>query len=112
MVLGSLGPRPPSGGRFLFPRMAVGAIVNIPGGDAVYVSSIYMYHSQRLSDQNVGLLSHVAAALERWAGPYILGTDFNVEPSVFLESRCARFRGGRAAVPEATHGSCRTSARA
>eukprot|EP00959_Pyramimonas_sp_CCMP1952_P145730 3050746-Pyramimonas_sp.AAC.1 len=64
MVRDYLGHRPPSGGHVWAPLRAVGAIVNIPGGDAMYVSSLCLYHSQGPSDLNVGLLSHVAAALE------------------------------------------------
>eukprot|EP00959_Pyramimonas_sp_CCMP1952_P260186 5440029-Pyramimonas_sp.AAC.1 len=81
MVRSFLGLRPPSGGHVLIPHRAVGAIINIPGGDSVYVSSLYLHHSQGLSDSNVSLLSHVAAALEVWAGPCILGADFDMEPS-------------------------------
>ncbi|CAK0790732.1 unnamed protein product [Prorocentrum cordatum] len=59
---------PPSarsaGGHVLVPHRVVGAIVNIPGGDALYVASAYLHHSQGLSDLNLRLLSHVAAALE------------------------------------------------
>eukprot|EP00959_Pyramimonas_sp_CCMP1952_P301241 6302884-Pyramimonas_sp.AAC.1 len=75
----------------------------------MYVSSLYLYHSQGLSDMNVGRLSHVAAALEAWAGPHILGAGFNMEPSVFQESEFARSCGGRVVVPEAASGSCLVS---
>eukprot|EP00959_Pyramimonas_sp_CCMP1952_P383454 8035314-Pyramimonas_sp.AAC.1 len=106
MVRHCLGLRPPSGGRVLIPHRAAGAIVNIPGGEALYVSSLYLYYSQGLSDLNIGLLSHVAAALEVRAGPCILGADFIMEPSVFQESEFARSCGGRVVVPEAASGSC------
>eukprot|EP00959_Pyramimonas_sp_CCMP1952_P037949 794305-Pyramimonas_sp.AAC.1 len=37
------------------------------------ICRLYLLHAQGLSDQNVGLLANVAAALELWAGPCILG---------------------------------------
>ena len=55
-----------------------------PGG--INCGSVYMKDGEGLSETNMLLLSSLAAALGRLRGPWILGGDWNMEPTTLASS--------------------------
>ena len=73
----------------------------------IYVITVYLYHSEGLSDRNLNILQALAAIISRLKGPWIIAGDFNLDPAEVIGSGWLMLVDGllRAPVVETCGGS-------
>jgi len=76
---------PPSDLALSGPR-ALTAVAHPPGGQHYLLGTVYLHDCEGLSERNLDLLGAVGSKLDISGMPFILGGDFNFEPSVLLAS--------------------------
>ena len=66
-------------------RLAVAWIDAVVKG-GVLAGSVYLWHTEGLTDRNKGLLNAFAEQIIDYGGPWVLCGDYNFEPSVLCDS--------------------------
>ena len=67
-------------------RLAVAWVDAVVRG-GLYCASVYLRHSEGMSEANQAILEEVAVALQCLGGPWIVAGDWNLSPSVLAHSR-------------------------
>ena len=70
----------------------------------VHVISVYLRHSEGLSQENITILDAVACFIDTLRGPWLITGDFNMEPDVLRSSGWTQVIGGQLHVAE--QGTC------
>eukprot|EP00972_Heterocapsa_arctica_P075083 11079369-Heterocapsa_arctica.AAC.1 len=74
----------------------------------VMVMSVYLWHTEGLTERNIGILNAAGEAAARFGGPWLLAGDFNMTPSELQQAQGWLERiGGVIVAPQLT--TCRTS---
>eukprot|EP00959_Pyramimonas_sp_CCMP1952_P435219 9113168-Pyramimonas_sp.AAC.1 len=68
------------------PGRAVAAMVHAPGCEAICMVSIYLIHSEGLSEGNLKILSTVGEFLASLTCEFVLGGDWNLTPDTLEDS--------------------------
>ncbi len=103
---------PPRVGAYeLLPARAVAALVEAPGYRPLTAVSVYMEHGQGISEPNLARLEEVGAFLEAQGEhvPFILGGDFQCDPSEVASLGFARRTGSSLVAARDPRGTCRST---
>ena len=88
-------------------RLAVGWVDGVLRGGVMMIS-IYLWHSEGLSERNVALLHAAGEAIASFGGPWMMGGDWNMEPEELMRAQGWLARvGGTIRAPEAP--TCRSA---
>ena len=60
----------------------------------VHIVSVYLRHSEGLSQENMAILDELSAVLLQLKGPWIVGGDWNLLPAILAESKWTSIAGG------------------
>ena len=60
--------------------------INAVCSGGFFLVSLYLWHSEGMSQRNLSLLQHLAWVLKRLRGPWIIGADWNLTPDVLRAS--------------------------
>ena len=86
---------------------AIAAKVDFPGGRRTLLISTYFRHTIGLKDDNLTLLEQIGAATSLWAGPSIVGGDFNTTPATLAASGVDISMRAKIFAPAHPMGTCR-----
>ena len=82
------------------------AIVNVPGGSETLMVSTYLQCTVGLSDGNIDALHSIGVTLTTWSKSFIVGGDFNMEPTALEASGITGRANATLVVPNAPRGTC------
>ena len=89
------------------PGRCIACSAHLPGTPPIVVVSAYLHHSEGLSDANLGILARLGTQLSDVGQPWVLGADFNFEPSELESSSfVAELRASLISPKVATHYPC------
>ena len=69
----------------------------------VLLISVYLWHSEGLTERNWGILRRAAEAAKKFGGPFVIAGDFNMEPEKMREQeQYLRHLGAKVVAPSST----------
>ena len=77
---------PPGQEAQVYPSRAASAVLEAPGPRQVQPYSVYLHNGEGLSERNHGVLRDVGAHASISGRCFVIGGDFNLEPSTLLEA--------------------------
>eukprot|EP00959_Pyramimonas_sp_CCMP1952_P152607 3193121-Pyramimonas_sp.AAC.1 len=73
---------------------AAAALIHVPGCAPFAIVSVYLVHSQGLSEANMDILRAVGTFLESQGCDFVVAGDFNFSPGVLFETNFAELLKG------------------
>ena len=83
---------------------ALAAKLDFPGGRRTLVIAAYLRCTIGLKDDNLDLLDSFGAAARSWAGPFVVGADFNADPQAAIASGIEHSMKAKVVAPDAPPG--------